>query len=103
MKTRVSLKVAAGARTTAFAGRFGDAWKLHVAAPPVDGKANDAILKFFARILSVPLASVRIVSGLTSTRKTVEIEGVSAETLDRAILESHGPRPHSGSSPAREA
>ena len=103
MKTRVSLKVAAGARTTAFAGRFGDAWKLHVAAPPVDGKANDAIVKFFARLLEVPAGSVRIVSGLTSSRKTLEIEGVSAETLERAILESHGPRPNSGSAPPRKA
>jgi len=103
MKTRLSLKVAAGAKATAFAGRFGDAWKLHVAAPPVDGKANDAITKFLARLLSVPNTAVRIVSGLTSSRKTVEIEGISAETLDRAILESHGPRPHTGSTPPREA
>ena len=103
MKTRLSLKVAAGARATAFAGRFGDAWKLRVAAPPVDGKANDAITKFIARMLSVPTGAVRIVSGLTSSRKTVEIDGISADTLDRAILESHGPRPHTGSTPPREA
>jgi uncharacterized protein (TIGR00251 family) len=103
MKTRVSLKVAAGARSTEFSGRFGDAWKLHVAAPPVDGKANDAILRFFARMLSLPQGSVRIVSGFTSSRKTVEIDGISAESLERAILESHGPRPHTGSAPARKA
>ena len=103
MKTRISLKIAAGARTTAFAGRFGDAWKLHVAAPPVDGKANEAILRFLARLLAIPSGSVRIVSGLTSSRKTVEIDGVSAGTLERAILESHGPRPNSGSAPPRKA
>jgi uncharacterized protein YggU (UPF0235/DUF167 family) len=103
MKTRVSLRVAAGARQTAFAGRFGDAWKLHIAAPPVDGKANDAILKFFARLLALPAGSLRIVTGLTSSRKTLEIDGISAETLERAILESHGPRPHTGSAPPREA
>ena len=103
MKTRLSLKVAAGARTTAFAGRFGDAWKLHVAAAPVDGKANDAIVKFLAQLLRVPSGAVRIVAGHTASRKTVEIEGISAETLERAILESHGPRPHTGSTPPREA
>jgi uncharacterized protein YggU (UPF0235/DUF167 family) len=102
MKTRLSLKVAAGARSTEFAGRFGDAWKLHVAAPPVDGKANEAITKFLARTLAIPHSAVRIVNGLTSSRKTVEIDGVSAETLDRAILESHGPRPHTGSAPTRK-
>ena len=47
MKARVALKVRAGARKTEFAGRFGDAWKLHVAAPPVDGKANEVIRPLF--------------------------------------------------------
>ena len=101
MKTRVSLKVAAGARATTFAGRFGGAWKLQVAAPPVDGKANEAIVKFLARLLGVSGGSVRIVGGLTSTRKTIEIDGVSPDTLERAILESHGPGPNSGSPPPR--
>jgi uncharacterized protein (TIGR00251 family) len=81
MKTRISIKVAAGARATAFSGRFGDAWKLHVAAPPVDGKANEAITKFLAQALSLPNSAVRIVSGLTSTRKTVEIEGATQEAV----------------------
>jgi uncharacterized protein (TIGR00251 family) len=103
MKTRISLKVSAGAHVTAFAGRFGDSWKLHVASPPVDGKANQAIVKFLARMLNIPGNAVSIVSGLTSTRKIVEIDGVSGETLDRAILESHGPRPYSGSTPPRQA
>jgi uncharacterized protein YggU (UPF0235/DUF167 family) len=103
MKTRLSLKVTAGSRTTGFARRFGDAWKLHVSAPPVDGKANDAITRFLAGMLDLPNGAVRIISGLTSSRKTVEIEGISAESLERAILESHGPRPHPGSTPPREA
>ena len=102
MKTRISLKVTAGARATAFAGRFGDFWKLHVASPPVDGKANEAITKFLARILHLPGNAVRIVSGLTSNRKIIEIEGISPESLDRAILESHGHRPHTGSTPPRQ-
>jgi uncharacterized protein len=85
MKARISLKVVAGARTTAFSGRFGDAWKLHVAAPPVDGKANEAITKFFTQMLAVPRSSVRIVVGITSSRKTIEIDSISQETVDRAI------------------
>jgi uncharacterized protein (TIGR00251 family) len=102
MKTRVLLKVAAGARATAFAGRFGEAWKLHVAAPPLDGKANEAIVKYLADLLSVSRGAVRIVSGVTSSRKTIEIDGVSAEAVERAILESHGPRTHTGSAPPGE-
>ena len=87
MKTRISLKVTAGARTTALAGRFGDAWKLHVAGPPVDGKANDAITKFFADLLSIPRSAVRIVSGLTSARKIVEIEDAPQEAV-AALLDA---------------
>ncbi len=85
MKARISLKVAAGARSTAFAGRFGDAWKLHVAAPPVDGKANEAIIKFLA-------ACLLLFSGRGAYRKRpdlfpqdVEIDGVSQEAVDLAI------------------
>lgn len=101
MKTRLALKVKASARRTEFAGRLGDAWKLTVAAPPVDGKANDAIVRFLAKLSGVPASAVRIVTGASASTKTVEIEGVDAESLERVILESHGPRPHTGSPPPR--
>jgi hypothetical protein len=97
MRARLRLKVRAGARQTQFAGQVGEFWKLQVAAPPVDGKANEAIIRFLAKFAGVPASRVRIVSGASSSSKTVEIEGVDAENLQRAILESHGPRPDSGS------
>lgn len=96
-RTRLTLKIRAGARKTAFVGRVGDVWKLQVAAPPVDGKANDAIVRFMAKLTGRPANAVRIVTGFTSTMKTVEIEGVDARELDRAILESHGSDTHTGS------
>ena len=102
MKARLTLKIRAGARKTEFAGQSGEAWKLHVAAPPVDGKANAAITRFLAQLAGVPTASVRIVSGFTGTMKIVEIAGVDSELLERAILESHGHRSNSGSAAARE-
>jgi len=117
MKARVAIKVRAGARKTEFAGRFGDAWKLQVAAPPVDGKANEAIVRFLAKLASVPANSVRIVTGIAASNKLIEIEGIDAETLERAILESqgfaqqgfaqqgfaqHGSGPNSGSSLPRK-
>jgi len=98
MKTRISLKVRAGARKTEFTARLGDAWKLQVAAPPVDGKANEAIIRYLSKLVSVPAGSVRIVTGQSSTTKLVEIEGVDSEQLERAILDTHGYRTHSGSS-----
>jgi uncharacterized protein YggU (UPF0235/DUF167 family) len=97
MKARLTLKIHAGARTTEFAGKYGDAWKLHVAAPPVDGKANQAIVRFLADLAGLPASAVRIVSGFTGSTKIVELEGIDLEPLHRAILESHGYSPHSGS------
>ena len=102
MKTRVTLKIRAGAQTTEFGNRFGDAWKLRVAVPPVDGKANDAIVRFLSKLLSIPASSIRIVSGFTATTKIIEIAGIDSGTLERAILESNGHRPHSGSSAPRK-
>jgi uncharacterized protein YggU (UPF0235/DUF167 family) len=95
MKTRLTLKIRASAPKTEFTERFGDAtWKLRVAAPPVDGKANQAIIRYLAKIASVPASAIRIVAGFTATSKIVEIEGIDSATLERAILESHGPRTH---------
>ncbi len=95
-KTRITLKVRPGAKRTAFAGKLGEVWKLHVAAPPVDGKANEAVVKFLAGLTGRPARAVRIVSGFTSSLKTIEIEGVEREDLDRAILKSHGPQTDTG-------
>ena len=97
MKARLTLKVRAGARSTEFAGQQGDGWKLQVSAPPVDGKANQAILRFLAKLAGIPTAAVRIVSGITSSTKIVELDGVGPEQLHRAILESHGPPKNPGS------
>ena len=69
----VLLHVQPGATKTELAGRHGDALKLRVHAPPVDGAANAEVEGFLARHLGVPRASVRIVSGASSRRKRVEI------------------------------
>jgi uncharacterized protein len=97
MKARLTLKIRAGAHHTEFAGAYGDGWKLDVSAPPVDGKANQAIIRFLAKLAGVPAAAVRIVSGATASTKIVELDGIDSERLHRAILESHGHSPHSGS------
>lgn len=78
---RLTVKVHPRARRTALAGRLGDAWKLDLAAPPVDGKANEECVRFFAEMAGVPRSRVRIVQGATSRRKVVEIEGVAEEEL----------------------
>ena len=82
---RLTVKVHPRAKRSALAGRLGDAWKLSLAAPPVDGKANDECVRFFAELAGVPRSRVRIVMGLTSRLKVVEIEGVTEAELETRL------------------
>jgi uncharacterized protein (TIGR00251 family) len=59
--------------------------KLRLAAPPVDGAANAALIEFVAERLGLAKSRVRIVSGQTSRRKVVEVDGVGAEQLAAAL------------------
>jgi uncharacterized protein (TIGR00251 family) len=83
---RITVKVHPRARRTALGARLGDAWKLSLAAPPVDGKANDECVRFLAELAGVPKSRVRIVSGATSRIKVVEVEGVSQDDLEKRLL-----------------
>jgi uncharacterized protein (TIGR00251 family) len=82
---RLTVKVHPRARRSALAGRLGDAWKLDLAAPPVDGKANDECVRFLAELAHVPRARVRIVTGVSSRVKVVEIEGMEQAALECAL------------------
>jgi uncharacterized protein (TIGR00251 family) len=84
---RVTVKVHPRAKRSALAGRLGDAWKLSLAAPPVDGKANDECVRFLAELAGVPRSRVRILKGATGRVKVVEVEGVSQEDLDRLLAQ----------------
>jgi uncharacterized protein (TIGR00251 family) len=81
---RFTVKVHPRARRSAVTGRLGDAWKLDLTAPPAEGKANQECVRFLAELTGVPRARVRIVTGLTSRTKVVEIEGVTEEEFGRA-------------------
>jgi len=83
---RVTVKVHPRARRTRIAGRIGGAWKLDLAAPPVDGKANEACVRFFADLADVPQSRVRIVLGLSNRTKVVEIDGASEEMLESRLI-----------------
>lgn len=72
----LELHVQPGAKATGFAGRHGERIKVKLAAPAVDGKANDALIAFLAEHYRVPRRNVRIASGLRSRQKRVVIEGV---------------------------
>jgi len=73
----LTLHIQPGAKKTEFAGLHGEALKIRLAAPPVDGKANEALLRFLAEVLQLPKSAVILKSGQTSRHKVVEITGAT--------------------------
>jgi uncharacterized protein len=71
----LDLHVQPGAARSEFAGEHGSRLKVRLAARAVDGKANEALIEFLASHYGVPKRNVRIVSGLKSRQKRVEIDG----------------------------
>ena len=82
---RITVKVHPRAKRSAITGRLGDAWKLDLAAPPVDGKANEECVRFFAELARTARSRVRVVTGLTSRTKVIDIEGVEQNELERLM------------------
>ena len=74
----LSVRVHPGARKNNVTGVHADALKIALTAPPVDGKANEALIAFIAEALHLPRARVSLVAGATSRAKTVRITGRSA-------------------------
>lgn len=85
MRAQVAIRVQPRASRERVAGFTAGEWKLSVAAPAVEGKANRACIEFFARGLKVPRSAVRIAAGETSRHKRLEIDGVPQEALDRFL------------------
>ena len=72
-RTALALHIQPGAKRTEIAGPHGDALKVRLQAPPVDGKANAALLDFLAKRIGLARSSVTLISGQASRRKVVEI------------------------------
>jgi uncharacterized protein len=81
----LSVRLHPGARKNGVTGIQTDAVKIALTAPPVDGKANEALIAFLAETLHLPQARVRIVAGATSRAKTVRITGKSAAEVAAAL------------------
>jgi uncharacterized protein (TIGR00251 family) len=62
-------------------GIHGDALKIRLTAPPVEGKANQALCKFLGQRMGVPSSAVEILTGHTSRQKRVRVQGVSADAV----------------------
>jgi len=86
----LTVHIQPNASTTECVGIHGDAIKIRVAAPPVDGAANDELIRFLARRLSLPSTSVQIHSGAGGRHKRVLVKGVSVElVITRLNLRPH--------------
>jgi uncharacterized protein (TIGR00251 family) len=79
------VKVHPRAKKDAITGELGDALKVSLTTPPVDGRANEACIEFFAKLLKVPRSSVTIASGQTSRNKVIRVAGLSAAELSKRI------------------
>lgn len=78
---RLRLRVQPKASRSGWAGTHGDALKIRIAAPPVDGKANRVLVAFLAKALGLPRTGIEIVSGLTGRNKIVRFPDTSAADL----------------------
>ena len=71
---------------TEVVGRHGDAIKIRVKAPPVDGAANEELIRFLAKRFKVPRKAVELVSGSSSRHKQIAIEGVTPAEIVESLL-----------------
>jgi hypothetical protein len=81
---RIALQIAPNAKKSEVVGVVEDALKLKLQAQPIEGKANEALVKFLAKSLSVPRGAVVITHGQTSKRKLVEVSCASLTPMDVA-------------------
>ncbi len=85
-----TVKVHPRAKKDAITGEVGDALKLALAAPPVEGRANQACIEFFAKLLRVPRSSVTIAAGETSRQKVIRVAGLSAAAVAERLRAGGG-------------
>lgn len=85
-----AVKVRPRAKKNTVSGELGDALKVSLTAPPIDGKANEACIEFFAKLLKVPRSSVTIASGHSSRNKVVRVVGLTAEGLRKCVERGAG-------------
>ena len=88
--TRLELRVVPGSTRPGVVGRYGDSWKIRVAAPPEGGRANDAVVSLLADTLDLRRGDVAIVSGHSGRDKVVALQGISGPELERRLASAAG-------------
>ena len=82
---RFSVRVHPRAKKNDITGELGEALKVSLTSPPIEGRANEACIEFFAKLLKVSRSSVTIASGQSSRNKVIRVAGVSGEELRKRI------------------
>ena len=84
---RLAVQITPNAKKTEVIGVLDDALKLKLQAQPIEGKANEALIKYLAAALSVPRSAVTITHGLTNKRKLIEVKsaGLTLEDVERLL------------------
>ena len=85
--TSLRLRVSPGAHRSEIVGRHGEGWKVRVAAPPENGRANEAVLALLAEQLEVPRRALSVVSGRTGREKIVWMAGIAQAESERRLEE----------------
>lgn len=85
--TKLSVRVIPNASKNEVAGKDGGTWRIRLAAPPVDGKANDALIEFLSDVLDLPKSDISIIKGHASKQKILDIP--LAPTDIEVALSSH--------------
>jgi uncharacterized protein (TIGR00251 family) len=83
---RIAVQLAPNAKKTEVTGVHDGALKIRLQAPPVEGKANEALLRFLAERLQAPKSAVRLLHGQTSKRKLVEVTGLNPEAAAQLLV-----------------
>jgi uncharacterized protein (TIGR00251 family) len=84
--TTLKVRLHPGARRNAITGLHDGAVRIALTTPPVDGRANEALIAFLADLLRIPKANITIATGQTSRSKTLRITGKSAAAIQAALF-----------------
>jgi len=82
------IKVQPRAKRNAVRGEVGDALKIALTAPPLEGRANEACIAFFAELLNVSRSSITIAAGETSRNKLIRVSGLSAAQVEAKLRDA---------------
>lgn len=87
----LAVKVVPGARRNRVVGRYGDALKIQVSAPPEGGKANEAVIELLAVMLGLRANRLQLARGHTQPRKVIEVSGIDQASLDAKVAGALAP------------